>query len=129
MSRTNICDRFGENVGILIPHMSVFPANNSSPIDYDAKGQRQRIQYGNGSTTRYDHDPLTYRLTRLLTTRNSGADTLQDLDYTYDPLGNVVQITDAAQQTVFFNNAVVSPTALYEYDALYRLTKQQAASM
>ena len=37
--------------------------------------------------------------------------------------GNVVQITDAAQQTVFFNNAVVSPTALYEYDALYRLTK------
>jgi len=94
-----------------------------SNIDYDAKGQRQRIQYGNGSTTRYDHDPLTYRLTRLLTTRNSGADTLQDLDYTYDPSGNVVQITDAAQQTVFFNNAVVSPTALYEYDALYRLTK------
>ena len=94
-----------------------------SNIDYDAKGQRQRIQYGNGSTTRYDHDPLTYRLTRLLTTRNSGADTLQDLDYTYDPSGNVVQITDAAQQTVFFNNAVVNPTALYEYDALYRLTK------
>jgi len=94
-----------------------------SNIDYDAKGQRQRIQYGNGSTTRYDHDPLTYRLTRLLTTRNSGADTLQDLDYTYDPSGNVMQITDAAQQTVFFNNAVVNPTALYEYDALYRLTK------
>lgn len=94
-----------------------------SNIDYDAKGQRQRIQYGNGSTTRYDHDPLTYRLTRLLTTRNSGTDILQDLSYTYDPSGNVVQITDAAQQTIFFNNQVVSPTALYEYDALYRLTK------
>jgi len=92
-------------------------------IDYDAKGQRQRIQYGNGSTTRYDHDPLTYRLTRLLTTRNSGTDILQDLSYTYDPSGNVVQITDAAQQTIYFNNQVVSPTALYEYDALYRLTK------
>jgi len=90
-------------------------------IDYDAKGQRQRIQYGNGATTRYDHDPLTYRLTRLLTTRNSGTDTLQDLSYTYDPSGNVVQITDAAQQTIFFNNQAVSPTAWYEYDALYRL--------
>ena len=92
-------------------------------IDYDAKGQRQRIQYGNGATTRYQYDPNTWRLTNLLTTRNRGTETLQDLSYIYDATGNVVQISDAAQQTVFFNNQVVEATALYEYDATYRLTK------
>ena len=45
-------------------------------IDYDAKGQRERIQYGNGSTTGYTYDEKTFRLKRLLTTRNNGADFL-----------------------------------------------------
>src|SRR3712207_8835672 len=34
-------------------------------IDYDAKGQRTRIEYGNGVRTSYDYDPLTLRLARL----------------------------------------------------------------
>jgi RHS repeat-associated protein len=95
-------------------------------IDYDAKGQRQSIEYGNGSKTSYKYDPLTYRLTQLTTNRPPATATssiLQDLSYTYDPSGNVVQITDAAQATVFYNNQQVDPTARYEYDALYRLTK------
>ena len=37
-------------------------------IDYNAKGQRVRIDYGNGATTGYDYDPLTFRLTSLRTT-------------------------------------------------------------
>ncbi len=45
-------------------------------INYDAKGQRERIQYGNGSTTGYTYDEKTFRLKRLLTTRNNGADFL-----------------------------------------------------
>ena len=28
-------------------------------IDYDAKGQRQRIDYKNGASTFYSYDPLT----------------------------------------------------------------------
>ncbi|AGP39429.1 RHS repeat domain-containing protein [Sorangium cellulosum] len=32
-----------------------------------------------------------------------------------------MEIGDSAQQTVFFNNDVVSPSAQYEYDAVYRL--------
>ncbi|MBK8557764.1 MAG: RHS repeat protein [Lewinellaceae bacterium] len=28
---------------------------------YDAKGQRTRIRYGNGTSTRYDYDPETFR--------------------------------------------------------------------
>ena len=48
----------------------------TTTTDYDAKGQRERIQYGNGSTTGYTYDEKTFRLKRLLTTRNSGADFL-----------------------------------------------------
>ena len=92
-------------------------------IDYDAKGQRERIQYGNGSTTGYTYDEKTFRLKRLLTTRNNGADILQDLNYTYDAAGNVAQIDDDAQQTIFFNGSVVSPSQKFECDALYRLVK------
>ena len=41
-------------------------------IDYDAKGQRTLIDYGNGVRTTYEYDPLTFRLTRLTTTRPAG---------------------------------------------------------
>jgi RHS repeat-associated protein len=88
-------------------------------IDYDAKGQRQRIDYGNGVSTVYDYDPLMFRLTRLLTLR--GATPLQDLFYTYDPAGNITSIRDEAQQTIYFKNQIVEPHADYVYDAIYRL--------
>ncbi|WP_437589011.1 SpvB/TcaC N-terminal domain-containing protein [Sorangium sp. So ce1000] len=90
-------------------------------IDYDAKGQRERIEYGNGTSTAYTYDPLTFRLSRLKTTRSSDSAVLQNLTYVYDPVGNIVEIGDSAQQTVFFNNDVVSPNAQYVYDAVYRL--------
>ena len=48
---------------------------------------------------------------------------MQDLFYTYDPVGNITEIRDDAQQTVYFDNAVVEPQGNYEYDPLYRLTK------
>jgi len=88
-------------------------------IHYDAKAQRQSIVYGNGARTRYQYDPFTFRLTHLQTTR--GAERLQDLFYTFDPSGNITQIRDDAQQTVYFNGQVVEPHNEYEYDALYRL--------
>jgi RHS repeat-associated protein len=107
-------------------------------VDYDAKGQRRRIDYGNGATTNYDYDPLTFRLIRLHTRRDRlrhpndcqepasagwpGCD-VQDLHYTYDPAGNVTYIADRAQQTVFFRNKRVEPDCAYTYDALYRLVK------
>ncbi len=91
-------------------------------IDYNEKAQRTAIAYGNGTATTYQYDPLTFRLTRLVTTRTSPSATLQDLAYTFDPASNILQIVDTAQQTIFFNNAVVLPENRYVYDALYRLT-------
>jgi len=94
--------------------------------DYDAKGQRQFAHYGNDVFTRYFYDPKTFRLTNLLTYK-SGEDPatqgLQNLRYTYDPIGNITQMQDDAQQTHYFNNAVVKPLSLYEYDAIYQLVR------
>jgi len=92
-------------------------------IDYDAKGQREKIVYGNGTRTTYTYDPATFRLVQLRTVRDSDGAVLQNLAYAYDPVGNIAEIKDSAQQTVFFDNAVVSPSTQYVYDALYRLTQ------
>src|SRR5262249_32048187 len=40
-------------------------------IDYDAKGQRLRIDYKNGATTFYNYDPDTFRLVHLYTRRGT----------------------------------------------------------
>src|SRR5947208_7274035 len=45
------------------------PTTFVANLDYNAKGQRELIQYGNGASTTYTYDPLTFRLTRLTTTR------------------------------------------------------------
>ncbi|PTQ98228.1 RHS repeat-associated protein [Mucilaginibacter yixingensis] len=94
--------------------------------DYDAKGQRQFAAYGNGTVTNYFYDPLTFRLTNLITKlhqADADTDSIQDLFYTFDPVGNITQIRDDAQQTHFFQNAVVYPEARYQYDALYQLVQ------
>ena len=91
-----------------------------SNIDYDAKGQRQKVGYGNGVITRYEYEDNTYRLKRLLTTRNA-SENLQDLNYFYDPAGNISEIRDYAQSTIYYDNALVEPNSNYVYDPLYRL--------
>ena len=96
-------------------------------IDYDAKGQRILIVFGNAATeTDYKYDPVTFRLTNLTTTRPGAAlneQILQNLSYTYDPVGNITHIQDDAdiQDVVFFRNVRVEPSADYTYDAIYRL--------
>ena len=92
-------------------------------INYDAKGQRTEISYRNGAITEYEYDEKTFRLTHLRTTRSSDGAKLQDLFYTYDPVGNITAIKDRAQKTVYFNNQVVTASAAFDYDAIYRLIK------
>ena len=114
------------------PEWTAFITN----IDYDAKGQRQRIDYGNGASTLYAYDPLTFRLVHLLTRRNAVAYPddcpqppragwpgcqVQNLRYTYDPVGNITRIHDRAQQIVYFRNARVDPSNDFTYDSIYRL--------
>jgi RHS repeat-associated protein len=94
--------------------------------DYDAKGQRLFAHYGNEVLTQYFYDPNSFRLINLLTFKagsNPQTQALQNLSYTYDPVGNVMQVTDDSQQTNYFRNAVVRPESLYEYDATYQLVR------
>jgi YD repeat-containing protein len=103
-------------------------------LDYDAKGQRLRMDCGNGTTTQYDYDPRTFRLRALRTTRpaytprfplrrDELADdrVLQHLHYAYDPAGNITDIHDDAWTPAFFRNQQVDAASRYVYDALYRL--------
>jgi RHS repeat-associated protein len=90
-------------------------------IDYNAKGQRELIEYGSGARTANSYDPLTFRLTHILTSRASDGAVLQDLSYTYDASGNMSFVADRAQQTVYFNNQVMAANSDYIYDATYRL--------
>lgn len=103
-------------------------------INYNAKGQRTLIQYKNGAKTEYEYDENTFRLNHLKTTRapnQNGFATqifksvslVQDLHYTYDPVGNITQIEDAALKPVFNANQQVDPVCDYTYDPLYRLIK------
>ena len=58
-------------------------------IEYNSKGQRRLIQYGNGVKTDYSYDPETFRINELRTSREPDAAVLQDITYSYDPAGNI----------------------------------------
>jgi len=88
-------------------------------IDYNAKGQRLSIRYGNNTTTSYKYNLKDYRLERLTTKK--GSTFLQDLNYTYDPVGNITQIFDNAQKTKFYNGQKIEQKNEYTYDSLYQL--------
>jgi hypothetical protein len=118
-----------EPTTLLNPNTATNPIAQN--IDYNAKGQRLRIDYGNHTRTAYTYDPQTFRLMRLYTTRTGDFDTsplllvnsstLQDLSYVYDPVGNITEIRDAALPTIFNDGEQVEPVSLHTYDALYRL--------
>lgn len=110
-----------EPPGLLAPATASF--STIINIDYDEKGQRTLVEYGNGASTTYTYDSKNFRLVHLLTKRKSDGVSLQDLQYFYDPVGNITHIQDDAQQTIYFNNQVVTPTTDYVYDAIYRLIK------
>lgn len=129
-------ERAAEPSALLDPNTDRASPVGVSNIDYDAKGDRLRIDHKNGASTFYSYDPLTFRLTRLVTRRNAAAFTgddpqppipgwsgkqVQNLRYTYDPAGNITHIQDEAQQTIYFRNKRVEPSNDYTYDALYRL--------
>jgi RHS repeat-associated protein len=100
------------------------PTSAIVEIRYNAKGQKERITHGNQTTTNQHYDPFTFRLAQLVTTRPASLreqDVLQNLQYTYDPAGNITEIRDDAYEPVFFKNQNVDAVIRYAYDALYRL--------
>ncbi|WP_217644950.1 SpvB/TcaC N-terminal domain-containing protein [Geodermatophilus amargosae] len=149
LERVDVWLEYAEEPGALLdPNTEQTSPVGVANIDYNAKGQRLRIDYKNGSSTLYDYDKLTFRLMHLYTRRGevftddcgnpnpppptiAAPDTpskgkscgLQNLRYTYDPAGNITRIRDDAQQAIFFHNRIVEPSSDYTYDATYRLVR------
>ncbi|MBC7826537.1 MAG: VCBS repeat-containing protein [Chitinophagaceae bacterium] len=117
----------GYNEAGLLARVDVKLAGNAAvtpfitTIRYDAKGQREEIFYNNGTKTTYTYDKETFRLINLKTTRNPGPTVLQDLKYTYDPMGNITTIRDDAHPDIFFDGEQARAVNNYLYDAVYRL--------
>ena len=121
---------------VMWPRQAAAPAKLLDPVtadltvvanaDYNAHGERVRLDLGNGCSTVSTYDPLTARLTGVTTTRpnaNADARVVQALAYAYDPHGNVTRLRDDADihNVVFFRNQRVDPTADYTYDPAYQL--------
>jgi len=101
-------------------------------VNYNAKGQRTICRYANSLETIYEYDATTFRLERLRTTRAAvetgrsakifkHPNIIQDLRYTYDPVGNITRIEDDALKTVFHANQKVDAACECTYDPTYRL--------
>lgn len=114
------------NAGGLLKGESIVHSGASAPtvyikdIQYNEKGQREKIIYGNDVTVKFSFDKTTFRLNDLESKRKNG-DILQHWYYTYDAAGNITHIEDKAAPVQFFKNNMVSALSTYTYDALYRL--------
>ncbi|KRP46692.1 insecticidal toxin complex protein TccC [Pseudomonas libanensis] len=92
--------------------------------DYNAAGQVQAALLGNGVSSRADYRAEDGRMHRLMAYRkNERAAPLQDLNYDYDPVGNISALRDQAQPTQWNHNTQVQASSRYEYDSLYQLTQ------
>jgi len=93
-------------------------------ITYSAAGHTLQETAGNGVVTNYSYEPQTQRLLGVTTTRPASgtrSTVLQDLQYQYDPVGNILSISNANEVTRYFRNQAVAAQNTYSYDALYQL--------
>ncbi|SFX86588.1 MULTISPECIES: RHS repeat domain-containing protein [unclassified Pseudomonas] len=90
-------------------------------IRYSAEGQVEEQTAGNAVRTRLAYSPEDGRLvTRSV---RHGDRVLQDLEYAYDPMGNVLSIEDKAQPVRYFANQRIEPVSRFVYDTLYQLSQ------
>lgn len=95
---------------------------------YNARGQSLMTIYGNGLVQRNEYDPLSFRLARkrsyISARPGVSSRQYQNIQYTYDAVGNITQLQDTAQPhgNALFNAARINT---YTYDAFYQLIEVQ----
>ena len=94
--------------------------NYVKDILYNAKGQRLQVIYGNDAKTNYQYDPKTFAVINISTV-NTSNEILQNLDYQYDPAGNIFQKDDLALHITYYNNQATASQGKYLYNSLYQL--------
>ncbi|MCG1048525.1 insecticidal toxin complex protein TcaC [Mycetohabitans sp. B6] len=95
----------------------------ASDFIYNAASQPLQVRAGNGVVRTYVYEVSTQRLSCLSAQRERDATVLQNLIYTYDPVGNITRIEDAAQPVHYTRNQRVEAASDYRYDALYQLVQ------
>lgn len=100
-------------------------------IDYNARGQRLRVTWGNGVQSRYAYDPLRFRLSELKSWRKKGGEgrPLQHHRYFHDVAGNIAEITDGSDSTHFYKGYAEPGGQRFEYDALYQLVRAEGREL
>jgi RHS repeat-associated protein len=91
-----------------------------SEIRYNAFGQIEHQRAGNGVISSATFCPATGRLLNLKT-RPPGKALLQDLNYEYDPVGNVLSLEDTAQSIRYSHNQRTASLSRFHYNSLYQL--------
>ncbi|WP_095181114.1 RHS repeat domain-containing protein [Pseudomonas sp. Irchel 3F6] len=93
-----------------------------SAIRYNAQGQIESETAGNGVIARAEYSRDDGRLLRLLASVGTHPP-LQDLNYVYDPVGNIISLEDKTQAVSWLNNQRIDPVSRYRYDSLYQLVE------
>ncbi len=88
-------------------------------IGYDEYSQRVFIHYGNGVKTEYTYDEERRWLDKIITT-NERSDVYQNIDYSFDSVGNVLKYTNVSLNYTTSQN--------YDYDDLYQLIRANGTS-
>ncbi len=89
-------------------------------IGYNKFEQRTYISYGNGTQTSYSYDTERRWLSNLLTTTSTGR-IIQNNNYTYDAVGNILQLTNTAGVSTGDGQYGGAVTHNYTYDDRYQL--------
>lgn len=90
-------------------------------VAYNARGQRESAILGNGTVGSWSYEESTGRMITAATTRTSDGKRLQDIDYVYDPVGNITEIVDNSVNDIVIGHDVVDPGCAFTCDSLYRL--------
>jgi RHS repeat-associated protein len=88
--------------------------------EYDAEGRITRETYGNGVVTDRIYVPENGLLKQIMAGANAAHDSVQDLEYHFDVLGNLKTRTDKKQ---IVNGGILTET--FGYDDVNRLTSSQ----
>ncbi|UKZ56118.1 hypothetical protein TrVGV298_009946 [Trichoderma virens] len=92
-------------------------------VSYTEDDKVLSINYGNGSLTTHQYDPKTRLLVGTITKRSSDEAVLEDISYMHDCIGKVIKKTNSVEETIYFNNCVISPSQEYRYNPLGQLIK------
>jgi RHS repeat-associated protein len=96
---------------------------------YNARAQRTRAVLNNGVVVEHTYHPETFRTARIVANRpavgGTPARVYQDVAYTYDAVGNLVQTRDRVHEpgapTPLIQGLAVPSLAEFSYDAFYQL--------